>query len=127
MIWILTIFTFVATAGVVAALVYAFTPGEVSVATRLARLAGIASPVPEGANFAARQKERVRDTLANVGKLMPTQGTEKATRTQLLMIRAGYRSSEALLAMRGVKLIFPIAALALVYFTGFYRANVFFI
>ena len=127
MIWILTILTFVATAGVVAALVYAFTPGEVSVATRLARLAGIAAPVPEEANFAARQKERVRDTLANVGKLMPAPGTEKATRTQLLMIRAGYRSSEALLAMRGVKLIFPIAALALVYFTGFYRANVFFI
>jgi tight adherence protein C len=127
MIWILTILTFVATAGVVAALVYAFTPGEVSVATRLARLAGIAAPVPEEANFAARQKERVRDTLANVGKLMPAPGTEKATRTQLLMIRAGYRSSEALLAMRGVKLIFPVAALALVYFTGFYRTNVFFI
>jgi len=30
-------------------------------------------------------------------------------------------------AKLGVKLIFPIAALALVYFTGFYRTNVFFI
>jgi tight adherence protein C len=127
MIWILTAFTFLATAGVVVALVYAFSPGEVSIATRLARLAGVTGPVQDEAKFAERQKERVRDTFANVGKLLPVPGTEKATRTQLLMIRAGYRSSEAILAMRGVKLLCPIAALAGVYFSGLYRINVFFI
>ena len=127
MIWILTILTFLATAGVVVAIVYAFSPAEVSVATRLARLAGIAGPAKEEPKFADRQKERVRDTLATVGKMMPTPGTEKASRTQLLMFRAGYRSSEALLAMRGVKLLFPIAALAGVYFSGLYRINVFFV
>jgi len=127
MIWILTILTFLATAGVVVAIVYAFSPAEVSVATRLARLAGLAGPAKEEAKFADRQKERVRDTLATVGKMMPTPSTEKAGRTQLLMFRAGYRSSEALLAMRGVKLLFPIAALAGVYFSGLYRINVFFV
>src|SRR6266478_8965751 len=127
MIWILTILTFVAAAGVVVAVVYAFSPAEVSVATRLARLAGIAGPAKEEAKFADRQKERVRDTLANVGKMLPAPSTDKATRTQLLMFRAGYRSSEALLAMRGVKLIFPIAALAGMYFSGLYRINVFFV
>src|SRR5215467_2112242 len=105
MIWLITLFTFIATMGVVVALFYAFTPGEVSIATRLARIAGITA-VPEETKFAERQKERVVDTLANVGKLLPTQSTDKATRTQLLMIRAGYRSSEALMAMRGVKLLF---------------------
>jgi tight adherence protein C len=127
MIWILTILTFLATAGVVVAIAYAFSPAEVSVATRLARLAGLAGPAKEEPKFADRQKERVRDTLATVGKMMPAPGTEKASRTQLLMFRAGYRSSEALLAMRGVKLLFPIAALAAVYFSGLYRINVFFI
>jgi tight adherence protein C len=127
MIWILTILTFLATAGVVVAIVFAFSPAEVSVATRLARLAGIAGPAKEEPKFADRQKERVRDTLATVGKMMPTPGTQKASRTQLLMFRAGYRSSEALLAMRGVKLLFPIAALAVMYFSGLYRINVFFI
>ena len=127
MIWILTILTFLATAGVVVAIIYAFSPAEVSVATRLARLAGLAGPAKEEAKFADRQKERVRDTLATVGKMMPTPGTVKAGRTQLLMFRAGYRSSEALLAMRGVKLLFPIAALAGVYFSGMYRINVFFV
>ena len=125
MIWALTILTFLATAGVVVALVYAFSPGEVSIATRLARLAGISAPVEEEPSFADRQKERVRDTLANVGKMLPAPSTEKASRTQLLMMRAGYRSPEALLAMRGVKLIFPIATLAGVYFSGLYRINVF--
>jgi tight adherence protein C len=127
MIWILTIFTFIATAGVVVALVYAFSPGEVSIATRLARLAGIVGSVHDEPKFAERQKERVVDTLASVGKMLPAPATDKATRTQLLMIRAGYRSPEALLAMRGVKLIFPIAALAGVYFSGLYRINAFFI
>src|ERR1700751_1647257 len=127
MIWILTILTFLASAGVVVALVYAFSPAEVSVATRLARLAGISGPAQDEPKFADRQKERVRDTLANVGKMLPAPSTVKANRTQLLMIRAGYRSSEALLAMRGIKPIFPIAALAGVYFSGLYRINVFFV
>ena len=127
MIWILTAFTFIATAGVVVALVYAFSPGEVSIATRLARLAGVTGPAQDEPKFAERQKERVRDTFANVGKLLPVPATDKATRTQLLMIRAGYRSSEASLAMRGVKLLLPVAALAGVYFSGLYRINVFFI
>ncbi len=125
MIWALTILTFLATAGVVVALVYAFSPGEVSIATRLARLAGISAAAEEEPSFADRQKERVRDTLANVGKMLPVASTEKASRTQLLMMRAGYRSPEALLAMRGVKLIFPVATLAGVYFSGLYRINVF--
>jgi tight adherence protein C len=127
MIWILTILTFLATGGVVVALVYAFSPAEVSVATRLARLAGIAVPAQDEPKFADRQKERVRDTLANVGKILPAPSTDKAKRTQLLMIRAGYRSPEALMAMRGIKIICPIAALAGVYFFGLYRINVFFI
>ena len=89
MIWLLTIVTFVATMGVIVALFYAVSPGEVSIATRLARIAGIAAPVQEEATFADRQKERVRDTLANVGKLLPPPNTDKASRVQLLMIRAG--------------------------------------
>ena len=127
MVWILTISTFLATAGVVIALVYAFSPAEVNVATRLARLAGIASPAQDEPKFADRQKERVRDTLANVGKMLPPPSTDKANRTQLLMIRAGYRSPEALLAMRGTKLIFPIGALGAVYSSGLYHINAFFI
>jgi tight adherence protein C len=125
MIWLLTLVTFVATVGVIVALVYALTPGEVSIAARLARIAGIAAPAHEEPKFAARQKERVRDTLANVGKLLPAQSTAKASRVQLLMMRAGYRSPEALMAMRGVKILFPILTLAAMYFSRAYEFNAF--
>ena len=124
MVWLLTLVTFVATAGVVVALFYALTPGEVSIATRLARIAGIGIPVQEEAKFADRQKERFRDTMANVGKLLPNAPAEKASRVQLLMMRAGYRSPEALLAMRGVKIIFPILTLTAMYFSRAYQFNI---
>jgi len=125
MIWLLTIVTFVATMGVIVALLYAVSPGNVSIAARLARIAGIAAPIQEEATFADRQKERVRDTLANVGKLLPPPTTDKVSRVQLLMIRAGYRSPEAVMAMRGVKIIFPILLLAAMYFSRAYQFNVF--
>jgi tight adherence protein C len=125
MIWLLTILTFVATVGVIVLLVYALTPGEVSIATRLARIAGVSAPAQEEQKFADRQKERVRDTLANVGKLFPAApATAKASRVQKLMIRAGYRSPEALMAMRGFKVLFPILTLGAMYFSGAYRFNV---
>jgi len=98
MIWILTILTFLATAGVVVAIVYAFSPAEVSVATRLARLAGLAGPAKEEAKFADRKRAGSRHP-GQRGQDDAYSGTEKASRTQLLMFRAGYRSSEALLAM----------------------------
>jgi tight adherence protein C len=122
MIWLLTGVTFLATVGVVVALFYALSPGEVSIATRLARITGIGGPVAEE-KFAERQKERVRETLANVGKLLPAPTTEKASRVQLLMMRAGYRSPEAVMAMRGVKIIFPIVTLSIMYFTKAYQYN----
>src|ERR1051326_2719066 len=92
MIWLLTILTFLATAGVVAALVYAFSPSEVSIATRLARIAGIAAPLQEEHKFAERQKERVRDTLANVGKILPAPATDKLTRSEKSLLRRAWRA-----------------------------------
>jgi len=124
-LWLVTIVTFFATIGVIVALFYALTPGEMSVAARLARIAGVSAPAQEEQKFAERQKERVRDTLANVGKLLPPPpSTAKAPRVQQLMIRAGYRSPEALMAMRGVKVLFPILTLTAMYFSGAYRFNI---
>jgi tight adherence protein C len=127
MIWVITSVTFLATMSVVALLVFAFSSKEINVAARLSRFAGIAAPVRDETRFAERQKEKVRDSLATVGKLLPTAPPKQANRTQLLMLRAGYRSPEAIFAMRGFKLIFPIVVLASVFVTGFYRVNEFMI
>jgi tight adherence protein C len=121
MLFAITAITFLATFGILAALFYAFAPGGTGIAGRLSRFMSPTAPV-QVASFSEKQKDRLRDTLAGLGKLVP--GTSaQAPRTQLLMLRAGYRSPEAVLAMRGFKLLVPIALVALVFFTGLYRWN----
>ena len=122
MIWVLTSVTFLATMSLVIALVFAFSAKQIDVAGRVSRFTGVEVP-RDDTKFADRQSERVRDSLASVGKLVPAPSAKQASRTQLLMIRAGYRSPEAMLAMRGMKMLLPIGLLALVIFTGMYRYN----
>ena len=121
MVWVITSATFLATVGILVALVFAFSPSDQKVAGRLARLLD-ASAIAERTRPPAKKTEWLKDGLASVGKLMPS-GSTQVSRTQLLMIRAGYRSGDAMLAMRGMKILLPVVLLAAVLFTGFYRYN----
>lgn len=121
MLWIVTCATFLATAGICVALVYAFSPSEERVAGRLERLRD-ASRVTERVKPQTNRTAWLTDGLASIGKLMPS-GSGQVSRSQLLMIRAGYRSADAMLAMRGLKILMPIALLCTVFFTGMYRYN----
>lgn len=122
MLWLMTAATFLATFAVFAGLFYAFAPKEQGVASRLSRLF---QPGQRAAQtpFADKQKERMRNTLATIGRALPASSTAQQSKTELTMIRAGYRSPKALLAMRGIKILLPIAALGLVFGTGFYHRN----
>ncbi len=122
MLWAITAITFLATFAILAAVVYALTPGGAGIAGRLSRFMNPALPAVQETSFAVKQKDRMRDTLASLGKLVPGEGTE-TPRTQLLMMRAGYRSPQALLAMRGFKLLTPIFFVGFVFATGLYRWN----
>src|SRR6266404_3174414 len=106
MVWGVTAITFLATVAILVALVYAFTPAGTNIAARLSRLMNPAIAVPE-AGFSHKQKERVRDTLAMVGKMVPGDSVQ-APRAQLMLMRAGYRSSQAVMAMRGFKVLAPL-------------------
>ena len=118
MLWTITVLTFLTTLGIVGALFYAFVPGKVKIAGRLSRLLGPDVPVEE-TEFSAKQKERLENTLASIGKLVSSTKSQ-SSKTQLLMVRAGYRSSEAVWAMRGVKVLMPVILVALVFFTGLF-------
>lgn len=121
MLWGITAITFLATFGILAALVYAFAPGGAGIAGRLSRL--MSPPVPvDDSTFAEKQKERVRNSLVSLGKLVPGD-SQQAPRTQLLMMRAGFRSPEAIMAMRGFKILVPVVLVGLVYLSGIYRWN----
>ena len=125
MLWLLTTVTFLAVFIMVIILVYASTPEETRVAGRLSRLLdpGRSANVK---GFLGAQNQRIRAALTSLGKLLPAAGGQQgSTRAQLMMIRAGYRSDDAMLVMRGVKLLSPVLCLLVAVITGLYRLNPF--
>jgi tight adherence protein C len=122
MIWLLTALTFLATVAVVMVVVYGLAPRKADIAGRLAQISGVAAPVDE-TKFAQKQADKVRETLADLGKILPAQSTQSTSKNKLLIIRAGYRNPDAILMIRGLKIVFPIAVVATVLFTGIYRSN----
>ena len=79
MLWAITALTFLATFGMLAALFYAFSSQGAAVAERLSRLANTAAPPVDEASFVEKQKDRVRNTLAGLSKLVPG-GTQQRRR-----------------------------------------------
>ena len=120
MVWTIAIVTFIATAAVVGALVFAFAPGELGFAGRLSRLMNGSAPMrtPE---FREKQTERVWNMFASVGKLVsPSTG---ASRNQLMMIRAGFRRADAMLAISGARILCPLVLVFSAVASGLYRWN----
>jgi tight adherence protein C len=119
--------TFLATAIILVALVYAFTPAESGVTQRLEQLKKPTVSRVAQTKFADKHKERARDFLAKVGSLLPVSPGARATRAQIMMLRAGYRSAEATLAIQGMRILTPIALIIVVLAAGLYRNNPFFV
>ena len=126
MLWAVTAMTFLVTVIVLLALVYAFSPGEVRIAGRLSRLLNSTAPAREE-GYSEKQKERAFDALARVGKLLPASQGKAQSRAELMIARAGIRDQNAILAIRGVKVLLPIALVAIVYLTEVYRYSPFLI
>lgn len=122
----LVVITFLATAVILFALVYAFTPTDTGVAQRLEQLKRPTARVSE-TKFTEKHKERARDLLAKIGRLLPVAPGARATRAQIMMLRAGYRSSEAILAIQGMRILTPIVLVVVVLIFKVYRANPFFV
>lgn len=127
MLWAVTTITFIATVAVLAALLYALAPGEMGIAERLSRLIQPPPQQVRETSFADKQKGRVRDGLAAVGGLVSSTPAVAGSKAQLPMVRAGYRSATAMMAMQGIKIVMPIAFVAITFATGIYRLNVVFV
>jgi tight adherence protein C len=122
MIWLVTILTFVVTLAVLLLLLVTLLPEQVDVAGRLSRMLGGAVPVDES-TFVDKQKQKMANTIAGLGKILPAPSTQGMSRDKLLIVRAGFRDPDTIMVIRGFKLILPIGLLAAVYFSGIYRAN----
>jgi tight adherence protein C len=120
--WTFATVTFIAAVAIMGALVYALAPGQFGIAGRLSRLLNVAAPVRE-ADFKEKQRERVRETLASVGTLVSSK--TPSSRSQLMMVRAGFRKAEVMQAINGLRLLLPIVFVAIAFFSGLYRWNAF--
>jgi tight adherence protein C len=126
MLWVVTSVTFIITALIVTGVVLAMSPQNTEVAERLTRLREPELAVEEGEGFSEKQKERVRESLVSLGKMLPAVAGAQASRAQLQMMRAGYRSPDSMLVIRGAKVLSPLLLLALVFFSGAYKFSPFF-
>lgn len=124
MTWTMATVTFLATIAIMGALLYAFIPGEIGISGRLTRLLNVVAPARES-GFKEKQRERMRDGLASVGRLVSSK--TPSSRSQLMLVRAGIRSPEAIQAINGIRLLLPLGLVAIVYFSGLYRWSPFLI
>jgi tight adherence protein C len=126
MLWAVTGITFLTTVVILLALLYAFSSGEAGVARRLTRVLHASIAAPQEVAVSQKATQRVEGALASVGGLFPV-SSGQASRSQLMMIRAGIRRPDAMMAMRGIKLLLPVVFVAAVYFSKIYLSNPFFI
>jgi tight adherence protein C len=105
MVWIAVGLTFVAIFVVAGALVYAFSPGDFAIGDRLSRLWQPLA-AQRKVTFREKQTQKAARVLSDVGKLLPS--SKDLSTTKLMLVRAGYRRPEAIMALRGAKVLLPI-------------------
>ncbi|TAM82444.1 MAG: type II secretion system F family protein [Acidobacteria bacterium] len=120
MLWVAVGLTFVAILVVAGALVYAFAPGEFPIADRLSRLWQPLA-AQRKVSFRERQTQKAAQVLSDVGKLLPS--SKDLSATKLMLVRAGYRRPEAIMALRGAKVLLPIVFAIIVYVSGLTNSN----
>ena len=114
---------------VVIVLVYASLRSETEVAGRLSRLMDPGSPVKMRKGFFGRsRKSACAKSWLLSGNFCRLPPGKQATRAQLMMIRAGYRSPDAMLVIRGLESVAADCCVSLVVaFTGLIQVQPVFI
>jgi tight adherence protein C len=120
MVWVAVGFTFIAILVVAGALVYAFAPGEFPIADRLSRLWQPLA-AQRKVSFREKQTQKAAQVLSDVGKLLPS--SKDLSATKMMLVRAGYRRPEAIMALRGAKVLLPIVFAIIVYVSGLTASN----
>src|ERR1700690_2550388 len=125
MVWTLTALTFLAWVLILLALVYAFSPSETAVAARVSRLLDSANINAETERAEDEEKGPgiIRGFFASMGQMLPALKGKAASRSELMSLRAGYRTPDVILAIRALKILSPIVFGALSLFPGLYKVS----
>jgi len=113
---------FLLAVGVLMALVYASSPQTVDIGRRLSRTLRPAGAVDE--EDASRSGGRAAENVfVAIGKIWPPAKGKKTSQDQLLATRAGYRSENAVIAVRGARLFFIVLVPMVFIWTGLASIN----
>ena len=126
MIGVTTAVIFFAVLAVEVVVYLSLAPRDDVLDARLAQLWSPASPVGGASTFAEKQLQTLERALGGLGKLIPS-SEKKLSRTVRLMLRAGFRSPDAVKILQGFRALLPPALVATVYFTGLAAGNPFFV
>ena len=121
----MAVISFIAAVAILGVLVFAFAPGEAGVAARVSQMLNTVVAEEPDVSLAERQRERLRAGLASIGKLVSP--TAPSSRSQLMLLRAGIRRSDAMMTITGFRILLPILLVAAVLATGVYRWSPFLI
>jgi tight adherence protein C len=105
---------------IVMALIYAFSGGSAVVAERLGRLWSVSGR--DRAGFKESRRKLIDRILSEIAKVLPS-SSDRTSKTDQRLIRAGYRRPEAAAAFSAARVVVIATLVGLVYFTGFYKNN----
>jgi len=115
---------FLVTVFVLMVLIYSTGPQTVDVGRRLARAL---NPPPSAykEDLSGKGGLRAQNFFVSIGKILPASKGKKKSQDQVLLIRAGYRSENALMAIKGVRLLCSVLLVVTVIWTGLSAINPF--
>lgn len=113
---------FLAILGLAVALYLTLAPSTDFLQVRLAQLWRPIIPAGSSGPFSEKHKQKLERALTDLGKLLPS-SDKKVSKKVKMMLRAGFRSPEAVKIQQGLEVILPVTFIILMYVSGAYRLN----
>jgi len=115
-----SIVVFLAIVFIVMAITFAFSGGSLLITERLGRLWQV--PGGQGGRFNESRRKMTDKVLSSIDSLLPAK-SEHRSETQLRLLQAGIRRSEAAAAFSASKVVVGAVLVGFVYFSGIYKSN----
>jgi len=122
MILFTALLVFLAVSATAIALCLLLAPSTDFLQDRLTQLWHPIIPAPRSGPFSEKQKQKLERALTDLGKLLPS-SQKKVSRKVRMMLRAGFRSPEAVKVQQGLEVLLPVIFIVLTYMSGAYRLN----
>lgn len=122
MIFFTAVVAFIAVLAMAVAVYLALAPSTDFLQARLTQLWHPVIPVGTGGPFSEKHKQKLERALTDLGKLLPS-SDKKVSKKVRMMLRAGFRSPEAVKIQQGLEVVLPITFIVLMYMSGAYSFN----